>query len=173
MSDPTLQHIPAPGTAALYDVGTGPNQIPVLSEDPGETTGGRFLRDDGTWAAAAGDAGPPGIPNPEVGEDLGESGSAFEVSDMSTATVAKVELTANTTVTFPGSGDSGDVKSFTLVVVQDDTGGRTITWPNNVLWAGGAAPGLSPAAGAVDVFSFMSDVTDDVWYGFAGGFGFA
>lgn len=173
MSDTSLHHIPAPGTAAFRDVGTGANNIPALSGTPGTPNGARFLRDDGTWAAAAGDRGPEGIPNPEVGQALGNSGAAFTVPDMDDATAFTVTLTANTvTVTFPSVGSAGQVKSFTIAPKQDATGGRVWVLPGNVKWAGGAQPALSTGANKVDVFSFMClDGTN--WYGFAAGFGFA
>ena len=45
--------------------------------------------------------------------------------------------------------------SLTLVVVQDSTGGRTITWPSTAKWVGGTAPALSTAANALDVISLL------------------
>jgi hypothetical protein len=54
--------------------------------------------------------------------------------------------------------------SFTLIIVQDGVGGRTITWPT-ILWQGGTAPTLSTGIGAIDIVSFMYDGTN--WYGSA------
>ncbi len=45
----------------------------------------------------------------------------------------------------------------TLVLIQDATGGRLVTWPAEVRWPG-AAPALSVGANAVDVFEFV------MWY---------
>ena len=55
--------------------------------------------------------------------------------------------------------------SLTLVVIQDSTGGRTITWPSTVKWVGGTAPTLSTAANAIDIISFFYDGTN--YYGVA------
>jgi hypothetical protein len=50
-----------------------------------------------------------------------------------------------------------------LIVKQDGVGSREITWPGNVLWAGGTPPVLSTAAGAIDVFLFIK--TYDGYFG--------
>jgi len=44
-----------------------------------------------------------------------------------------------------------------LVLVQDETGSRTATWPTTVKWVGGGAPTLSNAANAIDIISFYFD----------------
>jgi hypothetical protein len=48
---------------------------------------------------------------------------------------------------------------YTLKLVQDGTGSRTLTWNAIFKFANGAAPILSTAAAAVDVFRFVSDGT--------------
>lgn len=65
-------------------------------------------------------------------------------------------------------------KSFMLMVIQDGTGGRTITWPTGgsaVRWNGGVPPTLSTAAGAIDIFMFVVFVSH--WNGFVCGQGMA
>lgn len=49
---------------------------------------------------------------------------------------------------------------FALKVVQDGTGTRLLTWGAAYLHPGGTAPTLSVAAGAVDLFEFVSDGTN-------------
>ncbi|MBC8437046.1 hypothetical protein H8D85_01835 [bacterium] len=51
------------------------------------------------------------------------------------------------------------------MIKQDDPGGHTITWDNNVKWAGGTAPTLSTGANAIDILSFYFDGT--TYYGVA------
>lgn len=80
------------------------------------------------------------------------SGSTETLPDVDVATMHRVTLTANCTLTFPAAGAG---KSFSLELVQDGTGSRTVTWPASVKWDGGAAPTLSAAAGAVDTFWFV------------------
>jgi hypothetical protein len=60
---------------------------------------------------------------------------------------------ASCTLTFanPISG----APRYTLVLVQDGTGGRLVSWPGTILWEGGAAPTLSTAIAAVDVCTFL------------------
>jgi len=52
-----------------------------------------------------------------------------------------------------------------LMVIQDSTGGRTLTFPSNVKWAGGTAPTLSTSGGAIDIISFFYDGVN--YYGVA------
>lgn len=66
----------------------------------------------------------------------------------------QVTLNANCTVTAwtqPGSG----AKRITVLLVQDATGTRTITWPSGTKWPGGSAPILTTAANSVDAVSCL------------------
>jgi hypothetical protein len=49
--------------------------------------------------------------------------------------------------------------NLTLKLVQDATGGRSVTWPASVLWPGGTGPTLSGAS-ATDLVSFYFDGTN-------------
>jgi hypothetical protein len=69
---------------------------------------------------------------------------------------AKVILTGATTLLL-GNAVSGG--TYTLILQQDATGGRTITWPVNVKWSGGATPIFASAANAVTVITFVYDGT--------------
>ena len=55
--------------------------------------------------------------------------------------------------------------NLVLMLIQDATGSRTVTWPATCKWVGGTAPTLSTAANAVDVISFYYDGTN--YYGVA------
>lgn len=79
------------------------------------------------------------------------SGSTETLPDVDVATMHRVTLTANCTLTFPTAGAG---KSFSLWLVQDGTGSRTVTWDAAADWGGGTAPTLSTGAGKVDVFGF-------------------
>ncbi len=92
------------------------------------------------------------------------SGAAVTIPDVTTATINLVTLTANCTFTFPTAAAG---KSFTLILQQDATGSRTVTWPIGVKWPGGITPALTATANAVDYFSFLSPVTS--WNGFLTG----
>jgi hypothetical protein len=51
-------------------------------------------------------------------------------------------------------------QTYILVLNQDATGNRTVTWNAVFKWPGGALPVLSTAANAKDIFSFFSDGTN-------------
>ena len=72
-------------------------------------------------------------------------------------------LTGNATITMP-TATAG--RSFILLLKQDGTGSRTITW-STVKWPGGTAPTITSTASKQDIFSFVSDGTN--WYGATGG----
>jgi hypothetical protein len=48
---------------------------------------------------------------------------------------------------------------YTIALIQDGTGSRTVTWPASVKWVGGTAPTLSTGAGKKDIFHFYSTGT--------------
>lgn len=88
--------------------------------------------------------------------------------DWTTGQRHKATLTGNIT-TLTLTAPAGPC-NLMMKIVQDATGGRTITWPSSVKWpGGGTAPVLSSAASAVDLISFYYDGTD---YHGAGGFDF-
>ena len=53
-------------------------------------------------------------------------------------------------------------KSFIIMLKQDATGSRTVTW-STVVWGGGTAPTITATASKQDIYSFFSDGTN--WYG--------
>lgn len=76
--------------------------------------------------------------------------------DLSTSNVFHNTLTGNTTFAFSNPPANTKVFSFTIITVQDATGGRTITWPASKKFAGGVTPPPTTAANAVDVWSVMT-----------------
>lgn len=85
--------------------------------------------------------------------------------------VNDVTLTGNATLTFPSLPPAGSARTFMVVLRQDGTGARTVTWPGTVKWPGGITPTLTAAAGKADVFTFSS-VDGTSWLGFPGGLNF-
>lgn len=51
-------------------------------------------------------------------------------------------------------------RRITVIVVQDATGSRTVTWPANVKFAGSVAPTLTTTANKTDTFTFVYDGTN-------------
>lgn len=77
----------------------------------------------------------------------------------------KVTLTDNCTLAVTGTPRTPNVYRLTVVLKQDGTGSRTVTWWSGVKWAGGAAPTLTTTAAAEDIFEFVTFDGGTVWYG--------
>lgn len=88
--------------------------------------------------------------------------------DFDNGNVFQYTLTGNTTFSFSNVPATGAFCA-TLVLYQDGTGGRTVTWPGAVLWPSGVAPTITTAASAVDIISLMTRDGGTTWYGFIGG----
>ena len=84
--------------------------------------------------------------------------TAITVS-LANGTVQLLTLTGNATITMP-TATAG--KSFILLLKQDGTGSRTVTW-STVKWPAGTAPTITSTASKQDIFSFFADGTN--WYG--------
>ena len=78
--------------------------------------------------------------------------------DLAQNQVASVTLGGNRTLSNPSNQVDGAV--YILVVKQDGTGGRTLTFSSNYKFAGGTAPTLTTGANKVDVLTFVSDGTN-------------
>jgi hypothetical protein len=73
--------------------------------------------------------------------------SYFELTDAPTITVdwskghaQAVTLHGNRTLAF-ANGRKGD--RYVLVITQDETGSRTLSWPSSVRWPGGSPPAVT------------------------------
>jgi len=102
--------------------------------------------------------------------DAGNSGASINLN-VANGNVQKVTLTANTTVTLT-SPASGVMCSLTLLVFQDATGSRTITWPASVKWGNAGAPTLTLTASKMDIISLFTVDGGTNWYGALGAKGF-
>ena len=78
---------------------------------------------------------------------------------LTNGTVQIITLTGNATITMP-TATSG--KSFILLLKQDATGSRTVTW-STVKWPNAVTPTITSTASKQDIFSFFADGTN--WYG--------
>lgn len=78
--------------------------------------------------------------------------------DTSANQVTSVTLAGNRTFGAPTNQKDGGV--YVLIVVQDGTGSRTITWNSVFKWVGATAPTLSTAASSRDQFVFVSNGTN-------------
>lgn len=84
--------------------------------------------------------------------------------NLANGNVFSLTLTGAITLTFSGA-TAGKACSFAVYLKQDTTGGRSISWPASVKWAGGSSPTLSTAANAVDIVVFESIDGGTIWYG--------
>jgi len=84
--------------------------------------------------------------------------------DLANGSVQILTLTGNCTFTFP-TATAG--RSFLLMLRQDGTGSRTVTYPAAVKWPASTAPTITATASRQDIFSFVSDGTN--WFGATGG----
>ena len=87
------------------------------------------------------------------------TGTAYTIA-LANGTVQILTLTGSCTFTFP-TATAG--QSFILLLKQDGTGSRTVTWPAAVKWPGGTAPTITSTASKLDKYIFTSDGTN--WYG--------
>ena len=68
----------------------------------------------------------------------------------------KYTLTSNTTFRFEHCPTDGSAITFTLILVQDGTGGRTVSWANTIYWTGGLIPPGTSTLNARDLWTFSS-----------------
>jgi hypothetical protein len=77
--------------------------------------------------------------------------------DMKDGQIATWAIAGNRTLSAPTNRRPGEVY---LIVTQDGTGSRTITWNAVFKWPNDVPPKLKTAAAAVDVFRFVDDGTN-------------
>jgi hypothetical protein len=137
------------GVATFLGTPTSANLISVVSDE----TGSGVLVFNNT----------PSLTNPTVTNYVetpytANSSTAITLA-LTNGTVQIITLTGNATITMP-TATSG--KSFILLLKQDATGSRTVTW-STVKWPAGTAPTITSTASKQDIFSFFADGTN--WYG--------
>jgi len=105
----------------------------------------------------------PALTNPTVTnyvETLYSANTSTAITvDLANGTVQNLTLTGNATITMP-TAVAG--KSFIIILSQDATGGRTVTW-STVSWPSATAPTVTSTASKRDIFSFFSNGTS--WFG--------
>jgi hypothetical protein len=82
--------------------------------------------------------------------------------DHAAGTNRKWTIGGNRTVAAPTSDKEG--WPLNIMITQDGTGGRTVTWNAAFKFGSGGAPTLSTAAGARDLLMFMCNGNDDYIY---------
>jgi hypothetical protein len=179
LASPTFTGVPAAPTASANTNTTQVATTAFVMTEVGDylltaTAGSTYLPLAGGTLSGAVNAGDQVISKAvfkDVGETLvvnGTSGSTDTI-DLEDGNFHKVTLTANCTFTFSNPPASGTAGSFTLFLIQDGTGSRTVTWPGTVDWAAATAPTLTTTAAAVDVLTFITLDGGTIWNGFVAG----
>ena len=78
--------------------------------------------------------------------------------DLSAGAMATVTLAGNRALANPTNLVNG--ATYLLIIKQDDTGSRTLSFGSAYKFADGTAPTLSTAANAVDIIAFLCDGTN-------------
>lgn len=102
----------------------------------------------------------------EVFFDNGSSGVALTL-DPKNGNVQQLTLTASCALSLVNPV-SGVMCSLTLLISQDVTGSRVITWPVSVSWGEYGVPVLSTTAGLTDIVNIFTVDGGSKWYGVAG-----
>ena len=96
---------------------------------------------------------------------IGDTGTSATLN-LANGNVFTATLTGNCTFTFTTSVNAyPNAQSFTLILANDSTPSRTITWPAAVKWPNNSAPSRTTAASKTDIWSFMSPDNGTTWYG--------
>jgi hypothetical protein len=103
------------------------------------------------------------VPYAAVGRYPLTDGATIAV-DWTNSNIQYVTLGGNRTFTFANPLDGA---RYILVIKQDATGSRTITWPATVRWGGGTAPTLTTTASKTDYIGFIYNGVDSKYDGIA------
>lgn len=100
-------------------------------------------------------------------ELLGESSSTISWN-LDSAQVANITLTGNWTLANPTNMKAG--ATYMIVIKQDATGSRTLSYGSNYEFGDDGTPTLSTGANKADILTFMSDGTNMFFLGIKKGF---
>jgi hypothetical protein len=87
------------------------------------------------------------------------SGGTLDCSKSSVFALTLATATTGISLTNPVDG-----QLVRVMLIQDATGGRSVSWAANVIWRGGQAPFLTSAPNGVDSFTFEYNATLGNWY---------
>ena len=101
-----------------------------------------------------GPIGPTGPTGPVASYPLTNGVYASSFSwNLSAAPIIKVALTGNISVVNPTNPVEGG--SYTMILIQDATTARTVTWGSRYIWPAGASGALSTILGSRNVYRFV------------------
>jgi hypothetical protein len=77
-----------------------------------------------------------------------------------------VTLTENvSTISLANPSATGRLCSITIMLTQDATGSRTVSWPSGVKWPGGVSPTMTTTANRRDIYVLTTQNGGTLWYG--------
>ena len=134
-------------------------QVPLVSNTHVKTINGQSLVGSGNVVIAG------AIVENKRSITASTATTSLDLNIADNATVFKLALNANTTLTFsnPPPMVGGEVFTFTLMVVRDATAGRTLAFGNSIKWSGAIVPPQITAANTVDFWTFFYE--NGVLYG--------
>ena len=139
------------------------NNKMILCQDGGETQlyhdGNEKLNTDATGITVAGNIIYSG--GSLTAEGTLSDGSTISW-DVSTDPIAKVTLAGNRTLAAP-SNPLGSGQYISLLIIQDGTGSRTLTWNNSFEFKDDTAPTLTTTATMSDLFTFRYYAGSTKW----------
>ena len=148
----------------LANAATGNN--PTLSATGDDTNVGIDVTPKGTGELAVTASFISGVFSDKVSA-IGNTGTAQTIT-ATNGQVFTATLTGNCTFTLAGSNsNSNRATSFTLILANDATPSRTVSWAGGTFkWPGGAASlARTTTANAIDVWVFFSPDGGTTWYG--------
>ncbi len=72
--------------------------------------------------------------------------------NLDSGNIQQVTLGGNRTLALSNENDH---QTFMIILIQDGTGSRTVTWWSGIKWQDNVDPTLDTAAGGVDAFGFI------------------
>jgi collagen triple helix repeat protein len=180
MSTPVSVDIVVPDHGGVAEVVTAPTSATVdisllgpsglkgdqgLKGDKGDKgdTGAQGVKGD---KGDKGDQGTPGLNSVESYIDLGNKTGSITL-DYASGRWQKMTLTGNVTITAINNLPAAPIVStLYLLIQQDATGGRTMTWTPPIKWPGAVVPGLTPTANSIDLIQLIT--IGGVLYGLIG-----
>ena len=82
--------------------------------------------------------------------------NAANTCDLSVSNYFRAVMTASAQFTFINAPSSGTAQQFSLLIMQNATGGYSPTFANTVYWAGGSIPPATTAANSRDLWTFIT-----------------
>lgn len=151
-------------TSALLSGAENPGNNAGFADSSGVNTNTLIDMPQGTWILGErSGAGFLRIAGAYQGDKVLDRGTVTANTSFTTLlgqNVFTATLGANISITAITANSSQVGRRITVMLTQDGTGSRTVTWPSNVKFAGGSAPTLTTTAGKTDILTFTYNGTN-------------